>query len=116
MWPFRRSADTDEMARLRLALEDADDSAMAAWQHAGEAVAKLKTIESALTPEGLAAIASDAAQEIADVYARSFDTVRARDSAVWGVVHKALSNAAFGKPAWNTEALARAATEERGDG
>jgi len=116
MWPFRKDERDAEIRRLRQALDQADDAAESAFQQRNEAVAALEAVQKAATPVGLADLASAASREIANVYAQGHGSVRHRDSAVWAVVHHALSRATSGRPAWNTAALARAAIEERGDG
>lgn len=116
MWPFRKDDRDAEILRLREALAHADDALVDASERRDAAISALETISKAVTPIGLANIVNNATREIADVFAQGHQSVHARDSRVWAIVHSAVSRATTGKVVYNTDALARAATEDRRDG
>ncbi len=110
MWPFRKQGgDAATIRRLRVELDDQVQATLSWQQHANKADAAMREMQTALTDDGVAAIARAVTARVADVYAAGGRSVEDRDVAVHAIVAEAVRKAARGEKHWNEAALARKA-------
>ena len=113
MWPFRNSRkDAATISDLRQRLDQAEDAYTSLVQAKGAAETAMRNMQKPLTDDGLNQIAKEVTERIADIYASNTGGVKARDAAVYAVIHATVREATRGEKYWNTGLLAAEAYRE----
>lgn len=113
MWPFSTIRELREYVRdLSQELNRRADNVEGLRSRAINAEIAMRKMQRAITDDGLDEITKAVTARVADIYASSHGGVKARDRAVYAVIHAAVREAMLGEKYWNTGQLARDAYKD----